>query len=96
VSRTVVGERMVMFEYLRIVTKPDGIYYVAQPNGRPPTEFKLTKAEKGRVVFENPQHDHPKIITYRLDGADGLVATIEGDEKGQHKKQEFRFKKQSN
>lgn len=95
VSRTIVGDRLVMFEYLRIVKKADAVYYVAQPAGRPPVEFKLTKSEAGLAIFENPQHDHPKIITYKLEGANTLVATIEGDEKGQHKKQEFRFEKQT-
>jgi hypothetical protein len=96
VSRTIVGDRLVMFEFLRIVKKTDGVYYVAQPGGRPPVEFKLTKYEPGLAVFENPQHDHPKIITYKLEGATALIAIIEGDEKGQHKKQEFRFERQAN
>jgi hypothetical protein len=94
VSRTVVGERMVGFEFLRIETRKDGVYYVAQPGGKPPTAFKLTKASDGLAVFENPQHDHPKVITYRLESKT-LVATIEGDEGGQHKKQEFRFERAS-
>ncbi len=96
VSRTIVGDRLVMFEYLRIVKKAGGVYYIAQPAGRPPVEFKLTKFETGLAIFENPQHDHPKIITYKLDGPTTLIATIEGHEKGQHKKQEFRFEKQAN
>lgn len=93
VSRTVVKDRMVAFEFLRIEKRPGGIYYVAQPNGRPPTDFKLTQSTPASAVFENPKHDHPKIITYRIEGADTLVARIEGDEDGQHKVQEFRFKR---
>jgi hypothetical protein len=89
VSRTVVGERTVAFEFLRIEKRADGIYYVAQPNGRPPTDFKLTKSAAGLAVFENPKHDHPKIITYRLEDAKTLVASIEGD--AGSKRQEFRF-----
>jgi hypothetical protein len=69
VSRTVVKDRMVAFEFLRIEKRPDGIYYVAQPGGRPPTDFKLTRSSAALAVFENPKHDHPKIITYRLEGA---------------------------
>jgi hypothetical protein len=92
VSRTCVGERMVAFEFLRIETRKDGVYYVAQPGGRPPTAFKLTQASENKAVFENPQHDHPKIITYQLQGST-LTATIEGDENGQHKKQAFRLEK---
>lgn len=90
-SRTIVRDRMVAFEFLRIEKRADGIYYVAQPGGRPPTDFKLSKSTATSAVFENPKHDHPKIITYRLEDARTLVAVIEGDEGGQHKKQEFRF-----
>lgn len=93
VSRIIAGPRMVAFEYLRIVEKGGSLYYVAQPNGRPPTEFKLTSQEGQKLVFENPAHDHPKVITYTLLGEDELVATIEGDEGGKHKRQEFRFRK---
>lgn len=95
VSRTIARDRMVAFEFLRIEKRADGIYYVAQPGGRPPTDFKLTQSSAGLAVFENPKHDHPKIITYRLEGAATLVATVEGDEGGRHKKQEFRFQKQA-
>ena len=80
VSRTVVGDKAVGFEFLRIEVRAEGVYYVAQPNGRAGTDFKLTKLERVSAVFENPEHDHPKIIRYRL-GEDGsLTARIEGDE----------------
>ncbi len=86
VSRTIVSGNMVAFEYLRIEAREDGVFYVAQPNGNPKTEFRLTHASEGEAVFENPAHDHPKIIRYRLrEGA--LVAETEGNEG----KQEFRF-----
>jgi hypothetical protein len=90
VSRTIVSGKTVAFEFLRIEKREDGVFYVAQPNGRPPTDFKLTKVSAGEAVFENPQHDHPKIIRYRL-GDGTLVAEVEGDEG----KQEFRFRKSS-
>lgn len=93
VGRTIAGPRMVAFEFLRIVEKDGDIFYIAQPNGRPPTEFKLTAASESKAVFENPQHDHPKIITYEKDAQNNLTATIEGDERGQHKKQQFRFRR---
>ncbi|MEO8096986.1 MAG: DUF6265 family protein [Acidobacteriota bacterium] len=93
IGRTISGGRMAAFEFLRIEKRPDGIYYVAQPGGNPPTDFKLTRSSASEAVFENPKHDHPKIIVYRLDGPQTLVATLEGDEGGQHKKQEFRFQR---
>jgi len=91
VSRVVSGDRMAFFEYMRIETRPDGIYYVAQPGGKPPTSFKLVRSGPALAVFENPAHDHPKVITYRLDGRNSMVAIIEGDENGKHRRQEFRF-----
>lgn len=37
VSRTVEGDKMVAFEYLRIVERDGGLVYIAQPGGRPAT-----------------------------------------------------------
>jgi hypothetical protein len=91
VSRTVAGGRTVSFEFLRIESRPDGPVYVAQPQGRPPVEFKLTQRSENRAVFENLQHDNPKIIRYSKESDGSLRAEIEGDEKGTHQKMEFRF-----
>ncbi|HEU0006219.1 MAG TPA: DUF6265 family protein [Terriglobia bacterium] len=91
VSRTVANGRTVAFEFLRIESRADGTFYVAQPQGRPPVEFKLTQRSENRAVFENPQHDHPKIIRYSKDADGSLRAEIEGDEKGTHQKMEFKF-----
>jgi hypothetical protein len=90
VARTLSEGRTVGFEFLRIEARKDGIFYVAQPGGNPPTEFRLTRLSDGEAVFENPRHDHPKIIRYRRhrEGS-GLTAAIEGDEG----KQEFRFER---
>jgi len=91
VSKTVAGGRTVSFEFLRIESRPDGPVYVAQPQGRPPVEFKLTQRSENRAVFENLQHDNPKIIRYSKESDGSLRAEIEGDEKGTHQKMEFRF-----
>jgi hypothetical protein len=80
-GRTVAGDKTVEFEYLRIEQRADGIYYVAHPKGRcPGTDFKLTRASATEAVFENPQHDFPKRITYRKGADDSLTATIDGGE----------------
>jgi hypothetical protein len=92
-SRTVAGGRMVMFEFLRIEQRADGIFYVAQPKGRPPVDFKLTRSSEKEAVFENPQHDHPKRIAYRLQQDGSLVAHLEGEEKGKRVSQDFRFER---
>ncbi|HXV63110.1 MAG TPA: DUF6265 family protein [Vicinamibacteria bacterium] len=92
VSRTVVDGKTVAFEFLRIETRGEGIFYVAQPNGRPGTDFELTKLDASTAVFENPQHDHPKLIRYEKHPDGTLWARIEGEEGGEHREQEFRFR----
>jgi Domain of unknown function (DUF6265) len=70
VSRTIKDDRMVAFEFLRIIERDSGLVYIAQPNGRPPTEFTLTVITTDAATFENPSHDFPKVIRYtkRPDG----------------------------
>lgn len=82
-SRTVEGGRTVAFEFLRIEARADGIYYVAQPGGRPPVDFKLSSEDAAELVFLNPGHaDHLKRIVYRRQGDAGLAARVEGEDSG--------------
>jgi hypothetical protein len=75
-SRTVSRERMVAFEYLRVVERDGGLVYVAQPGGAPPTEFVLTELAGSRAVFENPRHDSPQRIVYELSAEGALSASV--------------------
>jgi hypothetical protein len=84
VSRTIKGDRMVAFEFLRVVERDGGLIYIAQPNGRPPTEFVLTSLSKQDATFENPAHDFPKMIRYALRGDGSLEARVsDGRQNGQ-------------
>jgi len=95
-SRTVAGERTVFFEFLRIETRPDGVYYIAQPKGRHPgVDFKLVRATDQEAVFENLAHDFPKRIIYRKSAGGSLTARIEGDGTEKEKPQEFRYRRAS-
>jgi hypothetical protein len=91
VSRTVKGNRMVAFEFLRIVERSETLVYIAQPEGRPPTEFTLTHLEGEQATFENPAHDFPKMIRYARRADGGLEATISGA--GGANAQTFRFRR---
>ena len=75
-SRTVKGGRTKSFEFMRIETR-EGIRFIAQPQGRPPTEFRLTASGDGWARFENPAHDFPNRVEYRRT-ATGLHAEIAG------------------
>ena len=92
VSRTVSRDKMVAFEFLRIVERDGGLVYIAQPGGRPPTEFVLTELGKTRAVFENPRHDSPQRIVYELSAEGHLSASI-GFAKG-GRPQRFEFKRE--
>jgi len=92
VSRTVSRGRMSAFEFLRIVERDAGLVYIAQPGGRPATEFVLTELGKTRAVFENPRHDYPQRIVYELSAEGGLSASI-GYAKG-GRPQRFEFKRE--
>lgn len=53
------------------------------------TLFKATSVRNNELVFENPAHDFPKKITYKLVSKDSLYAEISGNGKSQG----FPFKK---
>jgi hypothetical protein len=78
------------YGYLRLETRPDGVYYVAIPPGKKESSFKLTAAatdDKDTIfTFTNSVDEFPKNILYRR-GIDGwLYATVEGKVKGENKK----------
>lgn len=80
-SRTVAGGRTVEFEYLRLEQRATGIFYVAHPKARcPGTDFKLTRLSGQEAIFENPEHDFPKRITYRKHSDGSLTAVVDGGE----------------
>ncbi len=65
----------------RLWIKADGgeVFYVAEVHGNPaPVRFRLVERAERSAVFENPEHDFPKRISYRLTG-DHLEARISGD-----------------
>jgi hypothetical protein len=84
VSRTVKGDRMVAFEFLRIVERDATLVYIAQPNGNPPTEFRLSAITKDSATFENKAHDFPKVIAYAMKADGTLEARVsDGGSKGE-------------
>lgn len=82
-SRTVSGGKTVAWEFIRIVTDPEGISYVAKPHqNKEETAFKIAKWSATELVFENLAHDFPQRIIYRNGGPDSLFARIEGNRNG--------------
>lgn len=82
ISRTIKNEKTTGFEFLRIVQNTDGIFYIARPSGaKEETSFKLAKLSEKEAVFENPAHDFPQTIIYRLTDANSLFARVEAKDK---------------
>jgi len=78
-SRTLRDGKTSAFEFLRIVARDDGVFYVAQPQGRPPVEFRLQSLEGKQAVFVNPGNaDHLQRIVYRRNADGSLAARVEG------------------
>lgn len=90
------GTDTVINERIALTNTREGIFYtstVEDQNNKQPIAFKMTKGENNLFVFENPQHDFPKRIVYKLVTADSLHAFIDdGTEAG--KKQNFYYKRQ--
>lgn len=91
----VLSEKDTIFhESTRLEVQGDDIVYVANVPGNPaPVSFKLTSFKDNKAIFENPEHDFPKTITYILVSHDSLIAVVEGNEDGKPHKEEFFFKK---
>jgi hypothetical protein len=93
-SRTTEDGRTVSFEFLRIEARADGVYYMAQPGGRPPVDFKLSSAPGPELVFVNPGHgDHLKRIVYRRESADRISARVEGEDGGRAFTADFAYRR---
>ena len=90
ISRTVADGKTVEFEFMQIRQEADGgILFIAKPSGQPEATFKLIKSGAREVIFENPQHDFPQRVIYRLQSDGSLLGRIEGVSKGKEKSVDF-------
>jgi hypothetical protein len=90
-GRTMVGGRVVAFEFMRIESEPGSTQYFAQPGGGAATVFTASLVSKNHLVVENPAHDFPQKIVYQRE-ANALTATISGPgDDGQEKSIRFAY-----
>jgi hypothetical protein len=88
-SRTVARGRIVEHEFLQIRVRDGALVLVAQPSGQPEASFTAKEVGPRAVAFENPAHDFPQRIIYRLQADGGLVGRIEGEENGKARGVDF-------
>ncbi len=79
VSRTVKDGKTVAHEFMQIRTSETGeIKFIAKPSGQAGASFVMQSLSGDEVVFENPAHDFPQRIIYRMKDPENLEASIEG------------------
>lgn len=90
VNRTVRDGKTAFFEFLRIVEEEDGWSgLIASPAGQETARFRMIDLGTQQVVFENPDHDFPQRIMYRLTADGKLLGRIEGNVNGSPRTVEF-------
>ena len=86
----------IIFENIRLVQEQDRLFYiptVKNQNDGLSVRFVAKTISATQLVFENPQHDFPQIISYTKINADSLIAEISGVKNGQQRKQTFPMKR---
>ena len=90
VARTVRNGKAVGHEFVLIrETSEESLEYVASPAGQAQAVFRAVALAGDSVSFENPAHDFPQRISYRLDPDGALTARIEGDVDGKTRGVDF-------
>jgi len=78
-GRTIKSGKAVDWEFMRIEERGTDIFYLAKPKENAgETPFKLIRSSAAEAVFENPEHDFPQRVIYRLAKSGNLEARIEG------------------
>lgn len=86
----------VVFENIRLIQGQDGLIYiptVKNQNDDLPVHFASKVISETRLVFENPEHDFPQVISYTKINSDSLVAEISGTKDGRERRQVFAMKR---
>jgi hypothetical protein len=84
-------QETVNLEYKKSIT--NYVVTTADQNDNLPVSFKLIKNQNNKLIFENPKHDFPQRITYKLISKNKILAWIEGTIKGKFKKKEFEMER---
>lgn len=94
-SRTIARGKVVGHEFTQIREGPGGaLYFIAMPSGQKEAAFQLVSLSATEAVFENPEHDFPRKISYTLLADGSMRAAIEGPGKDdQTRRIEFSYKK---
>ena len=92
----VIGKDTVSSETIRLEQHGETLLYipiVKNQNNEQPVSFALTSSTTKQMIFENPKHDFPQLISYTRTNKTALVAEISGVVNGIKKSQSFPMQK---
>ncbi len=95
-SYVIGGQDTIVLETIQLVQERGKLFYIPTVKGQNdgfPVHFASKIVTETQLIFENPEHDFPQIISYRKITADSLVAEISGTKNGQEHKQTFPMKR---
>jgi len=90
------GTDTVVLETIRLEAREGKLFYIPTVQGQnndQPVTFTGTSLTDSVLVFENPDHDFPQVITYTRLAMDSLVAEISGTVGQQRKAMQFRMRR---
>lgn len=74
------NNKMVSAETLRLVAMSGEVFYIAKvASNNLPVAFKLTSCTANTAIFENPQHDFPKKISYQMNKDKSMTVVVSGE-----------------
>lgn len=92
------GDTLIPFETIRIYRQKDSLFYEAKAAGQnndQPVAFAMTSITDSGFVAENPAHDFPQKISYRLVHKDSIHAFVEGDQDSRTKRIDFYYRRKT-
>jgi hypothetical protein len=90
-GRMVKNGKLAFFEFMELRQDGPNLVFTAHPSGQKTTTFQVTAASATEATFENPDHDFPQKIEYRLTKPDFLEVTVSGLVKGKNRVERFQF-----
>lgn len=85
-GRAVRNGKLAGTEYFFVTDGTDGVVlHVQHRLAAKITQFKLKELTESSVTFENPEHDYPQRVIYRVTGPGALLGRIEGTDKGKER-----------
>ena len=89
-GRTIADGKAVDYEFMRFEQRGSDLIFISRPrSNKEDTEFKMITLTPTEAVFENPTHDFPQRVIYRLAKDGSLAPRIEGTVNGKTKAIDF-------